>query len=59
MDDNASKDGDAGAHKPRLLLIDGSGYIFRAFHALPMMTRPDGTPECCLWFYLDADEACR
>lgn len=44
MDDNASKDGDAGAHKPRLLLIDGSGYIFRAFHALPMMTRPDGTP---------------
>ena len=44
MDHNASKDGDAGAHKPRLLLIDGSGYIFRAFHALPMMTRPDGTP---------------
>ncbi|MGB2295637.1 MAG: 5'-3' exonuclease, partial [Candidatus Puniceispirillum sp.] len=44
MDDNASKDGDAGTHKPRLLLIDGSGYIFRAFHALPMMTRPDGTP---------------
>ena len=28
----------------RLLLIDGSGYIFRAFHALPPMTRPDGTP---------------
>ncbi len=26
-------------------LIDGSGYIFRAFHALPMMTRrSDGTP---------------
>ena len=28
----------------RLILIDGSGYIFRAFHGLPMMTRPDGTP---------------
>ena len=28
----------------RLYLIDGSGYIFRAFHALPPMTRPDGTP---------------
>jgi DNA polymerase-1 len=28
----------------RLYLIDGSGYIFRAFHGLPMMTRPDGTP---------------
>ena len=28
----------------KLLLVDGSGYIFRAFHALPAMTRPDGTP---------------
>ncbi len=28
----------------RLYLIDGSGYIFRAFHALPPMSRPDGTP---------------
>jgi DNA polymerase-1 len=27
----------------RLILVDGSGYIFRAFHALPPMTRPDGT----------------
>ena len=27
-----------------LFLIDGSGYIFRAFHALPPLTRPDGTP---------------
>jgi DNA polymerase-1 len=27
-----------------LILIDGSGYIFRAFHALPPMTRGDGTP---------------
>jgi DNA polymerase-1 len=25
-------------------LIDGSGFIFRAFHALPPLTRPDGTP---------------
>ena len=24
--------------------MDGSGFIFRAFHALPPMTRPDGTP---------------
>jgi len=28
----------------RLILVDGSGYIFRAFHALPPMTRPDGVP---------------
>ena len=36
----------AEAANPRhhLILIDGSGYIFRAFHALPPMTRPDGTP---------------
>ena len=30
--------------KQQLLLVDGSGYIFRAFHALPPMTRGDGTP---------------
>jgi len=30
--------------KLHLILIDGSGFIFRAFHALPPMTRPDGTP---------------
>jgi DNA polymerase I len=27
-----------------LYLVDGSGYIFRAFHALPPMNRSDGTP---------------
>lgn len=27
-----------------LYLIDGSGFIFRAYHALPPMTRADGTP---------------
>lgn len=29
---------------PKLTLIDGSGYIFRAFHALPPLRRPDGAP---------------
>ena len=28
----------------RLILIDGSGYIFRAYYALPPMSRNDGTP---------------
>ncbi len=28
----------------RLILVDGSGYIFRAFYALPPMSRGDGTP---------------
>ena len=27
-----------------LWLVDGSGYLFRAYHALPPMNRPDGTP---------------
>ena len=31
--------------KPRhVTLIDGSGFLFRAYHALPPMNRPDGTP---------------
>ena len=30
--------------KFHLYLIDGSGFIFRAFHALPPLTRSDGTP---------------
>ena len=35
----------APGEKPRhVFLIDGSGFLFRAFHALPPMTRPDGTP---------------
>ncbi len=29
---------------PQIYLVDGSGYIFRAFHALPPLTRADGTP---------------
>ena len=31
--------------KPKhVYLIDGSGFIFRAYHAMPPLTRPDGTP---------------
>jgi DNA polymerase-1 len=29
---------------PKLTLIDGSGFIFRAFHGLPPLRRPDGVP---------------
>mgnify|MGYP006279222959 FL=1 len=35
---------DQSSDLPTLYLVDGSGFIFRAFHALPPMTRPDGTP---------------
>ncbi|CDG39999.1 DNA polymerase I [Asaia bogorensis] len=31
----------AGKH---LVLVDGSGFIFRAFHALPPMSSPEGVP---------------
>ena len=34
----------ASAKPDHVFLIDGSGFIFRAFHALPPMTRKDGTP---------------
>ena len=34
-----------GTGRPaRVFLVDGSGYIFRAYHALPPMNRRDGTP---------------
>ncbi|MEN3952326.1 DNA polymerase I [Iodidimonas sp. SYSU 1G8] len=32
------------SEREHLFLIDGSGYIFRAYHALPPLSRPDGTP---------------
>ena len=34
---------------PRLVLIDGSSYLYRAFHALPPLTAPDGTPTGALF----------
>ena len=38
------KEQEANAGCDHVYLVDGSAYIFRAFHALPPMTRPDGTP---------------
>ena len=35
-----------------VFLIDGSGFIFRAFHALPPMTRPDGTPVNAVYGFI-------
>ena len=40
--DEASVNARAGGD--HIVLIDGSGFIFRAFHGLPPLTRPDGTP---------------
>ncbi|GHU04501.1 DNA polymerase I [Alphaproteobacteria bacterium] len=39
-----SDDKALSANCRRLTLVDGSGFIFRAFHALPPMTNPEGTP---------------
>jgi DNA polymerase-1 len=54
MTDAAVLDAEAGQARPetppadppmRLYLVDGSGYIFRAYHALPPLTRKsDGAP---------------
>ena len=39
------EDSSGGANDANhIVLIDGSGFIFRAFHGLPPLTRPDGTP---------------
>jgi DNA polymerase-1 len=35
---------DKKAGKRHLCLVDGSGFIFRAFYSLPPLTREDGTP---------------
>lgn len=37
----------------RLYLVDGSGYIFRAYHSLPPLTRPDGTPVGAVYGFLN------
>lgn len=38
---------------PSICLVDGSGYIFRAFYALPMMTRADGTPVNAVYGFMN------
>ncbi len=39
-----SGQGTARTSGKHIYLIDGSGFIFRAYHALPPLTRGDGTP---------------
>ena len=42
---------DTASGKKHLYLIDGSGFIFRAYHALPPMTRADNTPVNAVYGY--------
>jgi DNA polymerase-1 len=37
--------------KPHLYLVDGSAYIFRAYHRLPPLTDPEGTPVGAVYGY--------
>jgi DNA polymerase-1 len=37
----------------RVCLIDGSGYIFRAFFATPRMTNPEGTPVNAVYGFIN------
>ncbi len=40
-------------NKEKVCLIDGSGYIFRAFFASPMMTNPEGLPVNAVYGFLN------
>ncbi|MBL8350553.1 MAG: DNA polymerase I [Burkholderiaceae bacterium] len=35
---------DTAAERPTLLLVDGSSYLYRAYHAMPDLRGPDGFP---------------
>ena len=39
------------AEKNHLYLVDGSSYIFRAYHRLPPLTNPEGTPVGAVYGY--------
>ena len=39
------------SEKPHLYLVDGSAYIFRAYHRLPPLTNPEGTPVGAVYGY--------
>ena len=39
--------------QPRVILIDGYGFVFRAYHSLPPLTRPDGTPVGAIYGFVN------
>lgn len=43
----------SAVHGKRLYLVDGSGFIFRAYHSLPPLTRSDGTPVGAVYGYVN------
>ena len=45
---------DTSSHLPihHVVLVDASGFIFRAFHAIQILTRPDGTPVNAVYGFI-------
>ena len=45
---------DNSSHLPihHVVLVDASGFIFRAFHAIQILTRPDGTPVNAVYGFI-------
>ena len=39
--------------KNKIILVDGYGFVFRAYHALPPLTRDDGTPVGAVHGYIN------
>ena len=39
-------------HHPNYLIIDASGFIYRAFHALPDLRTPDGRPTGAIFGFV-------
>jgi DNA polymerase I len=44
-------DASSAAARPHLYLVDGSSYIFRAYHRLPPLTNRHGTPAGAVYGY--------
>ena len=42
---------ESGHRRPHLYLVDGSAYIFRAYHRLPPLTNPAGVPVGAVYGY--------
>ncbi|ANU06530.1 DNA polymerase I [Paraurantiacibacter namhicola] len=51
MSENTSAESATDSPKNHLYLVDGSAYIFRAYHRLPPLTNPEGTPVGAVYGY--------
>ncbi|WP_423797795.1 5'-3' exonuclease, partial [Neisseria meningitidis] len=41
------------SNRPTLLLVDGSSYLYRAYHAMAQLTAPDGAPTGAMYGVLN------